>query len=159
MAQRMYAKSFPWQESPASDGDPHEESTSDESVSGSRDTTEPTPSRGNEERQPISVVGQTLVFKGDLSASEDLLIQGRIEGSITHDADNLTVGAHGDVRADIVARRVIIQGKVEGDVRASESVAVEASAQVEGNLRAPSVGLKEGAKFKGGIDMDDGGRE
>jgi len=103
---------------------------------------------------PMSVLGKTLVFKGELKANEDLLIQGRVEGSITHTASNLAIGPHGDVKADITARRVVIQGKLTGDVRATESVIVEVSATVVGNIYAPRVSLKEGAKFRGSIDMD-----
>src|SRR5262249_45338725 len=102
----------------------------------------------------LSVLGPSLVFKGKLVAEEDLLIQGRVEGSISHNAANLTIGTHGEVKADIVAQKVIIQGAVQGDVRASDTIVVEASARVQGNLFAPRIGLKEGAKFKGVIDMD-----
>ena len=109
---------------------------------------------GRHEMRHLSVLGPSLSFKGELHCEEDLLIQGRVDGTITHNAKNLTIGTHGEVQADIVAQRVIIQGNVRGDVWASESVVVEPSAQVEGNLFAPSIGLKEGAKFKGSIDMD-----
>ena len=104
----------------------------------------------------VSVLGQTLVFKGELAANEDLLIQGRVEGRITHRASNLTIGTHGEVYADIVAQNVIVNGKVQGDIQAAESVVVEPSAQVVGNIFAPRVGIKEGAKFRGSIDMDFG---
>lgn len=104
----------------------------------------------------LSVVGRTLVFKGELSAEEDLLIQGSVQGSITHTGNNLTIGAHSSVKADIRGRKLIVQGEVQGDMWASESVTVEASARVTGNIIAPRVGIKEGAKFKGSIDMDVG---
>jgi cytoskeletal protein CcmA (bactofilin family) len=107
----------------------------------------------------VSVLGQTLVFKGELAANEDLLIQGRVEGKITHRASNLTIGTHGEVYADIVAQNVIVNGKVQGDIRAAESVVVEPSAHVVGNIFAPRVGIKEGAKFRGSIDMDFGETE
>ena len=79
-----------------------------------------------------SVLGKTLVFKGELTANEDLLIHGRVEGSITQTASHLAIGAHGDVKGDITGQRVIIQGKLEGDVRAAESIVIEASANVRG---------------------------
>lgn len=110
----------------------------------------PTPSPA----QRLSVIGPSLVFKGNLTAEEDLLIQGRIEGSIDHNATTLTIGVHGAVKGNILANKVIIQGEVQGDVRASDAVIVEASARVHGNLIAPRIGLKDGAKFKGTIDMD-----
>lgn len=102
----------------------------------------------------LSVIGQTLKFKGDLVAEEDLLIQGSVKGTIDHRAKNLTIGAHGNVTANIVAQNVIVQGKIQGEIRATESVIVEPSARVVGDIFAPRVGLKEGAKFKGSIDMD-----
>ena len=106
------------------------------------------------EKRQLSVIGQKLRFKGDLSAEEDLLIQGHVEGTIDHRAKNLTIGAHGNVDANIVAQNVIIQGKVNGEIRATESVIIEPSARIVGDIFAPRVGLKEGAKFKGSIDMD-----
>lgn len=102
----------------------------------------------------LSIIGKSLVFKGELTAAEDLLIQGQIKGSVKHNATNLTVGAHGKVDADIDANSVIVQGKVRGDIRGEKSIVVEPSARVQGNLYAPVIGLKEGAKFKGSIDMD-----
>jgi cytoskeletal protein CcmA (bactofilin family) len=102
----------------------------------------------------LSVIGQTLQFKGDLVAEEDLLIQGSVKGTINHRAKNLTIGAHGNVTANIVAQNVIVQGKIQGEIRATESVVIEPSARVVGDIFAPRVGLKEGAKFKGSIDMD-----
>jgi cytoskeletal protein CcmA (bactofilin family) len=123
----------------------------------------PQPSGGSPTESPaaaghtVSVLGPSLVFTGKLVAEEDLLIQGRVEGSIRHNAANLTIGTHGVVKADIVAQKVIILGAVQGDVRASDTIVVEASARVQGNLFAPRIGLKEGAKFKGVIDMDAAG--
>ena len=101
-----------------------------------------------------SVLGKSVAFKGDLHAEEDLFIQGKIEGSIRHDADCLTIGVHGKVKANIVGRRVIVQGRVNGNLHATESVVIEPSAHVRGDIFSPSVGLKEGARFKGRIDMD-----
>ena len=109
---------------------------------------------GVDERQ-LSVLGPTLVFNGTLSAAEDLLIQGRVEGSIEHNERNLTIGPKGLVKADTRARNIIVQGEVHGDMIATESVVVEASAKVRGNIYAPRVGLREGAQFKGSIDMDE----
>jgi cytoskeletal protein CcmA (bactofilin family) len=114
------------------------------------------PAADESKASQMSVLGKTLVFKGELTANEDLLIQGRVEGSITHTASNLAIGPHGDVKADISARRVVVQGKVTGDIRATESVVIEVSANVQGNIFAPRVSLKDGAKFRGSIDMEVG---
>jgi len=99
-----------------------------------------------------SVLGPTLRFKGDLVADEDLIVQGKIEGSILH-SRSLTVGQDGSMLGDIRARRVIVEGQVEGDLYALEAVNIKATAQVTGSLFAPRVGLMDGAVFNGIIDM------
>jgi len=109
----------------------------------------------NSATERASVLGPTLYFKGDLTADEDLLIQGRIEGSITH-TQRLTVGPQGTVRANIRAQLIIVEGTVEGDLQAEKSVLVKETAKVSGNIFAPTVSIMEGAKFSGSIDMDGG---
>ena len=104
-------------------------------------------------RRELSVLGRSLVFKGEFEADEDLMIDGRVEGTITHRAEHLTIGPHGDVKADIMANRVLVQGRVVGNIRATEAIVIEPSAHVSGNLFAPRIGLKEGAEFDGRIQM------
>ncbi len=99
-----------------------------------------------------SVLGKTLVFKGELSADEDLILQGRVEGSIHH-TQSLTVGVDGVVIGDTHARSIVVEGTVEGDLRASASVLILATAKVRGNIAAPRVGIMEGANFNGSVDM------
>ena len=99
-----------------------------------------------------SILGPTLYFKGDLSAEEDLLIQGRVEGSITH-TQRLTVGAQGTVKANIRAQLIVVEGTVEGDLQAEKAIFVKETAKV-GNIYAPVVSILEGASFSGNIDMD-----
>ena len=103
-----------------------------------------------------SVLGPTLRFRGELSAQEDLIIQGSVEGSITH-TQNLTVGTDGSMKGDIRARVIVIDGKVEGDLYATESVNIRATAKVKGNVFAPRVGITEGAFFQGQIEMQPSG--
>ncbi len=103
-----------------------------------------------------SVLGPTLRFRGELSAQEDLIIQGSVEGSITH-TQSLTVGTDGTMKGDIRARVIIIDGKVEGDLYATESVNIRATAKVKGNVFAPRVGIVEGAFFQGQIEMQPSG--
>jgi len=100
-----------------------------------------------------SILGPTLYFKGDLTAEEDLLIQGRIEGSITH-TQRLTVGVQGTVKANIRAQLIIVEGTVDGDLRAEKSVFVKETAKIRGNIFAPTISIMEGACFSGNIDMD-----
>ncbi len=103
-----------------------------------------------------SVLGPTLKFRGELSAQEDLIIQGSVEGSITH-TQSLTVGTDGTMKGDIRARVIIIDGKVEGDLYATESVSIRATAKVKGNVFAPRVGITDGAFFQGQIEMQPSG--
>jgi cytoskeletal protein CcmA (bactofilin family) len=126
----------------------------------------PPPPRAAEQRAPearvpdaaprASVLGPTLRFRGELSAQEDLIIQGSVEGSITH-TQSLTVGTDGSMKGDIRARVIVIDGKVEGDLYATESVIVRATAKVKGNVFAPRVGITEGAFFQGQIEMQPSG--
>jgi len=103
------------------------------------------------QRRP-SVLGKTLVFKGELWADEDLVLQGRVEGSIHHE-QSLTVGPDGVVIGDVRARSILVEGTVEGDLHGSASVVVAATGKVRGNIVAPRVGIMEGASFNGGVDM------
>ena len=103
--------------------------------------------------RPSSVIGPTLVFKGELSADEDLVIEGTIEGTIAHQEKNLTVGKRGRVKANIHAKAAIIEGTVVGDIRCDERVELAAGANVTGNISAPRVQLADGATFNGSIEM------
>ena len=101
----------------------------------------------------VSVLGPTLHFKGELHADEELLIKGRIEGSITH-SQRITVCAEGTVTANVRAQVIVVEGTVTGDLQAEKSVMVKESARLRGNITAPSVSIVEGAQFTGGIDME-----
>ena len=101
----------------------------------------------------MSILPPTLRFKGELSADEDLLIQGQIEGTIKH-TQRVTVGKEGKVKANISAQTIKVEGTVEGDLHAERSVFVEESGNLRGNIHAPSVCLVEGSKFNGAVDMD-----
>lgn len=104
------------------------------------------------EQKKTSILGPTLSFKGELIAEEDLLIQGKIKGSINH-TSSLTIGNEGNVQGDIEAEYVTIEGRVKGDVRGSKSVTVKDSANVDGNIISPVVSILEGSTFNGSIDM------
>jgi cytoskeletal protein CcmA (bactofilin family) len=100
----------------------------------------------------IAVLGPTLRFKGDLSAEEDFIFQGRIQGSIHH-TQRIIVGTQGVVHGNILARVVVVDGNVEGDLYGKESVVVHETGRVHGNIYAPRVGISDGAVFNGRIDM------
>jgi cytoskeletal protein CcmA (bactofilin family) len=101
----------------------------------------------------VSVIGPTLVFKGELSADEDLIIEGRIEGTIAHHKKNLTVGKQGRVKADIHASSVIIEGQLVGDIHSEGVVSLAKGADVRGNIFCGRIVMEDGARFKGRIDM------
>lgn len=105
------------------------------------------------EAATIPVLGKTLLFRGELTAEEDVILQGRVEGSIRH-ARNLIIGQDGSVLGDVYASHLTVEGLVEGDLHCSEAVVVRASAQVRGNIFAPRVGIMEGATFNGRVEMD-----
>jgi cytoskeletal protein CcmA (bactofilin family) len=104
----------------------------------------------------VSVIGPTLVFKGDLVADEDLVIEGRIEGTIAHHKKHLTVGKQGRVIADIHASSVIIEGQLVGDIHGDEVVSLASSADVTGNIFCSRIVIEDGARFKGKIEMGEG---
>jgi len=105
-------------------------------------------------KRNVSVIGPTLFIKGELSANEDLIIEGQIEGTISHQDKNLTVGKNGRVKADIHAQIVEIQGEVDGDIRGDNMVKLTGSAVVNGNIYCGRICMEDGAIFSGTIHMD-----
>ena len=112
--------------------------------------------RATEAAPRASVLGPTLRFRGELSAQEDLVVQGSVEGSITH-AQCLTIGTDGLMTGNIRARVIVIDGKVDGDLYATESVNIRATAKVKGNVFAPRVAIQDGAFFQGQVEMQPSG--
>ena len=100
-----------------------------------------------------SVVGRTLYFKGELTVSEDLVIEGTVEGSIKQDKASLTVMPNGRVIADVQATCIFVEGNVKGDLHATESIKLRSGGEVEGNLVAPSISIDGGATFNGSVEM------
>ena len=101
----------------------------------------------------VSVIGPTLVFKGELSADEDLIIEGHIEGTIAHHRKHLTVGKQGRVKADIHASSVIIEGQLVGDIHSDGVVSLAKGADVKGDIFCARIIMQDGARFAGKIDM------
>lgn len=100
----------------------------------------------------VSVLGPTLRFKGELTADEDLVVHGQIEGTLGP-APRVTVGPEAKVHADVQAGVVVVEGAVHGNLKAQSAVIVRESATVEGNIEAPSVSILEGAHFDGHVAM------
>jgi cytoskeletal protein CcmA (bactofilin family) len=103
--------------------------------------------------QRHTVLGQAVTVKGELSASEDLLIEGQFEGTLTVEDHCLTVGTEGQVKAEIRARQVVILGAVTGKIVAREKVEIRRSGRLMGDLTTGAVAIEEGAYFKGSIDI------
>ena len=99
------------------------------------------------------VIGKSIVVKGELSGSENLTVEGQVEGKIVLKQHVLTVGVHGRIRAQVFAKSVVVLGEVIGNIAATEKVAIRNEGTVEGEIKAPRVAIAEGAKFRGGIDM------
>lgn len=103
------------------------------------------------------MIGPSITIKGEVTGEEDLLIQGKVQGTISLNGNTVSVGESGDVSADIKAMVIKIDGKVTGDITAKEKVVISKSGNVHGNIVAPRVTLEDGAIFKGSIDMDPAG--
>ena len=103
------------------------------------------------------MIGPSITIKGEVSGEEDLLIEGKVEGNINLNGNQVAVGASGKVSADIQAKTAKIDGEVTGDITANEKVVISKSGNVRGNIVAPRVTLEDGAIFKGSIDMDPAG--
>lgn len=123
------------------------------------DETRETPPLRIGEQQPIrsknvSVIGPTLVFKGELSADEDLIIEGTIEGTIAHHKKNLTIGAKGRVAANIHASSVLVEGQLDGDIHSDGLVSLAKGATVNGNIYCARLVLQDGSRFNGKVEME-----
>jgi cytoskeletal protein CcmA (bactofilin family) len=105
-----------------------------------------------EERRIAAWVGKLVVFKGDLSSSEDMTIDGRVEGTITLSEHGLTIGPHAEIRADILAKTVTVRGTVIGMITASENVVVSETGSVDGDIVSPKLALADGAVLRGRVD-------
>jgi cytoskeletal protein CcmA (bactofilin family) len=98
-------------------------------------------------------IGKSVVIKGELNGSEDLTIEGHVEGTIQLRDHVLTIGPNGRIRAQVFAKAVIVLGEVTGNVTASEKVDIRDNGSVDGDIVAPRVAIAEGAHFRGSVDM------
>jgi cytoskeletal protein CcmA (bactofilin family) len=98
-------------------------------------------------------IGKSVVIKGELSGSEDLYLDGQVEGSIELRQNRLTLGPNARVRARVTARGVTVEGKLEGNINASERLELRQSAVVMGDVVTRRIVIEEGAYFKGSVDL------
>jgi cytoskeletal protein CcmA (bactofilin family) len=101
----------------------------------------------------LAQIGKSVVIKGELSGSEDLYVDGQVEGSISLKNNSLTVGPHGQVKASVEAKGIVVQGKLEGNVLASDRVDLRKSAIVNGDISTQRISIEEGAFLKGKVDI------
>ena len=98
-------------------------------------------------------IGKSVVIKGELNGSEDLTIEGHVEGTIQLREHVLTIGPNGRIKAQVFAKSVIVLGEVHGNVTASDKVDIRDNGSVDGDIISPRVAIAEGAHFRGSVDM------
>lgn len=101
----------------------------------------------------IAHIGKSVIIRGELSGSEDLFFDGEVEGSIELKSNSLTIGPNGRIRANIQAKEVVIHGRVDGNIRATERVELKQSAVLSGDLVTQRIMIEDGAFFKGAVDI------
>lgn len=107
----------------------------------------------NDYRSDVAHIGKSVVVKGELSGSEDLYLDGEVEGSIELRSHSLTIGPNGRVRANVFAKDIVIHGKVDGNVRGTDRVELKKSAVLNGDIATQRIVIEDGAYFKGSIDI------
>jgi cytoskeletal protein CcmA (bactofilin family) len=112
-----------------------------------------TPSRSHSEAASSSTIGAGLKIRGDISGDANLIIEGEAQGKIQMGAGRVTVGPNGNVNADIEAAQIIIEGVVQGNLRASDSVRLGPASRVQGSLLARRIAIDDGARLRGKVEM------
>ena len=99
----------------------------------------------------MATIGQSIVFKGELTGDEDLEIDGQVEGNVNLKNHQLTIGANGNLKAEVTAKNIVVIGRVTGNLVAAERIEVQATGIVDGDVRAPRLNVQEGAVLNGSI--------
>ena len=110
------------------------------------------PPSGRPSQSPVPI-GKSVLLKGELSANEDLSVEGTVEGTIELRDNALTIGTNGRIKAQIFAKTVIVLGTVNGNITASDRVEIREAGSVDGNIVSPRVSIADGAHFRGSVDM------
>ena len=100
-----------------------------------------------------ATIGKSLIVKGEVSGSESLYIDGKVEGAINLPGNRVTIGRNGQVAANIMAREIVVLGKVRGNCHASDRVDIRSEGSLTGDVIAARISIEDGAFFKGGIDI------
>jgi len=112
-----------------------------------------TPKVPDTARGETTLIGKSIVIKGEISCGADLYIDGQVEGTIDPKGNRLTIGPNGRVKANVNACAVVVQGKLEGNIQASDRVDLKQSAVVTGDIATQRISIDEGAYFKGSVDI------
>ncbi len=104
-------------------------------------------------KRQVATIPESVLIKGEVTATQDLTVEGRVEGKIGLDRHALTIGPNGRVEAEVLAKIVNVMGKVDGDISATDTINILKTATVDGAIGAPRVGIEEGASFRGHIDI------
>lgn len=104
-------------------------------------------------KSDVAHIGKSVIIKGELSGSEDLYLDGEVEGNIDLKDHSLTIGPHGRVRANVMAKDVVVHGKVDGNINGTERVELKRSAVLVGDIATQRIVIEDGAFFKGAIDI------
>ena len=105
------------------------------------------------DRKKVVNIGQSLFIRGEVTGSEDMAIQGTVEGTIELTEHNLTIGPKGRIQANVSAKAVVVQGEVTGNIHASEKVELAGTSRVSGDIITPRIIIADGARLKGSVDM------
>ena len=119
-------------------------------LGGSPSASQPEPRQHGRE---VVNIGKSVVIKGELNGSEDLTIEGQVEGKIELKENVLTIGPNGKIRAQVFAKALIVLGEVSGNVTATEKVEIRDGGSVDGDIVSPRVAIADGAHFRGSVDM------
>jgi cytoskeletal protein CcmA (bactofilin family) len=114
---------------------------------------QPEPRRQQMMERDVVNIGKSVVIKGELNGSEDLTVEGHVEGKIELRDHVLTIGPNGKIKAQVFAKAVIVLGEVNGNVTATEKVDIRDGGSVDGDIISPRVAIAEGAHFRGSVDM------
>ncbi|HZQ90360.1 MAG TPA: polymer-forming cytoskeletal protein [Terriglobales bacterium] len=132
---------------------PNPEPAKPQSSAAPEPTPMPAPRSAASSPQDQATIGKSLVIKGEVTGSESLYIDGRVEGSINLPGNRVTVGRNGVVAANITAREIVVIGKVRGNMMASDRVDIRNEGSLTGDVVAQRISIEDGAYFKGGIDI------
>ena len=107
----------------------------------------------NQRGREVAQIGKSLKLKGEITGSEDVLIDGEVEGAIELKENSLTIGPNGSVKADVSARSITVMGHLQGNVRAGEKIEICKTGSLEGDLATARIVIEDGAVFRGSIDI------